>query len=196
MKATPQSTSSILMWDGWLDFSLLSASSACFPLWPLERSFECEITTSYHQHTQNTFNWFSFLQLPTDDDHKVQVNVPKWNCNCIPHQQLSHTQRSQASQVSLTNIYKFKGNWRLWPGFNVLFVRKGPLLQCYKSSLLAPYHLFITFFVSEIGVCSHSLSKKFASSSSFLLFSSLIWNPKFNSSWPLNFFETHSNSAR
>lgn len=40
-------------------------------------------------------------ECPTDDDLKVQVNIPKWDCNCISHQQLSYTQRSQACKVSI-----------------------------------------------------------------------------------------------
>uniref|UniRef100_A0A2N9G508 Metal-nicotianamine transporter YSL7 n=1 Tax=Fagus sylvatica TaxID=28930 RepID=A0A2N9G508_FAGSY len=44
-------------------------------------------------------HWFILNCAPKkDDDLKVQANLPKWDCNCISHQQLSYTQRSQTSK--------------------------------------------------------------------------------------------------
>lgn len=101
-QSTDHSTSDIkdpgLLW--FIGFLFVVSFLGLFSVVPIRKVLNELIRTLVDQLFQHSLTSQDNMRLVSDHDHRLQIDISKWHCNCSSYQQFPHSSRSQASQVT------------------------------------------------------------------------------------------------
>lgn len=91
-----------LLW--FIGFLFVVSFLGLFSVVPLRKVLNKLIRTLMNQLFQHALTSKDNMRLVSDHDHRLQIDISKWHCNCLSYQQFPHSSRSQASQVTPSKL--------------------------------------------------------------------------------------------